>query len=133
MSEQVEALTILHELERDRQRLNRAVTELFNVTLDFRGGVNKDGELVRGVADEFQHALDQELIALEERYLAEERKLPAVDIRTARVNSIVREKHPDLWVKFIALESQEKLLKQTIAGRKGAIGAAQSILRGERG
>lgn len=51
----------------------------------------------------------------------------------ARVNQIVREKHPELWARFLALEAQEKSLRQTISGRKGAIGAAQSILRGERG
>lgn len=130
---QVEELTILQELERDRQRLNRATTELYQVTLDLRGGITTGGEFKRGVADEFQEVLDRELIELEERYLRDERKLPATDIRTARVNQVVREKHPELWARFLALEAQEKSLRQTISGRKGAIGAAQSILRGERG
>lgn len=130
---QVEELTILQELERDRQRLNAATSELYRVTLDFRGGIDQEGELRRGVADQFQDALDTELIAFEERCLAEERKLPATDIRTARVNKIVREKHPDLWTRHVALEAQERSLRQVISGRKSAIGAAQSILRGERG
>lgn len=130
---QVEELTILQELERDRQRLNAATSELYRVTLDLRGGIDADGELRRGVADRFQDALDTELIELEERYLRQEQKLPATDIRTARVNKLVREKHPELWSRFIALEAQEKSLRQVISGRKSAIGAAQSILRGERG
>jgi hypothetical protein len=129
---QVEELTILQELERDRQRLNAATTELYRVTLDFRGGVDQDGVLHRGVADEFQQCLDTELIELEERYLRLEQKLPATDIRTARVNKIVREKYPELWTRYVALEAQERSLRQVISGRKSAIGAAQSILRGER-
>lgn len=129
----VEELTILQELERDRQRLNAATSELYRVTLDLRGGIDQEGEVKRGVADEFQEVLDLELIDLEERYLKREERLPATDIRSARVNKIVREKHPELWSRFIALEAQEKSLRQTISGRKGAIGAAQSILRGERG
>lgn len=132
MTGQVEELTILQELERDRKKLNDAVTALYKVTIDLRGGIDEHGQPLRGVADEFQEALDTELIALEERYLEAEQKLPATDLRTARVNKIVREKHPELWSRFIALEAQEKSLRQTISGRKGAIGAAQSILRGER-
>lgn len=130
---QVEELTILQELERDRQRLNNATSELYRVTLDLRGGIDQDGEFRRGVADEMQEKLDLELIDLEERYLRDEAKLPATDIRTARVNKITREKYPELWSRFIALEAQEKSLRQVISGRKSAIGAAQSILRGERG
>lgn len=129
----VEELTILEELNRDRQRLDRAVSELYNVTIDLRGGLNTAGEFVRGSADEMQAVLDGELIALEDRYLQEGQRLPAADIRAARVNQIVREKHPDLWSRHLVLESRETALKQTISGRKAAIGAAQSILKGERG
>lgn len=130
---QAEPLTILQELERDRQRLNRATTELYQVTLKLRGGVDENSELVRGLADRFQEVWDQELIRLEERYLELGQRPPAEDIRTARVNKIVREKHRELWLEYIALESREKSLKQTISGRKAAINAAQSILKGEKG
>ncbi len=124
---------ILAELRRDRQRLTNATAELFKVTLELRGGVNRDGELVRGVADQLQEQIDLELIALEERYLDQETRLPAADIRAARVNKIVREKHEDLWLRFVSLEAREVSLKRTISSRKQTIGAAQSILNGERG
>lgn len=131
-----EVLTTLHELERDRQRVNNATDELYRVTERLHGGtsVNDAGEPVYkpGVADRYQEVRDNELIALEESYRAREERLPATDIREARVARAVRQKFPELHAEFLALEAQEKALRQAISGRKAAIGAAQSILRGER-
>lgn len=127
-----EVLNILQELESDHRRVNAATTELFKVSRDLHGGIDEQGELVRGVAAEYQDAMDNELIALEERYLFDERRLPAADIRASRVVQAVRTKHPELVDRFRALSAQEQSLKQTISGRKAAISAAQSILRGER-
>lgn len=132
-----EVLTTFQELERDRRRMNEATTELYRVTEQLHGGttVNDDGEPVYtpGVADRYQEVTDNELIALEEGYLSRDQRLPAADIRTARVTRAVRQKHPELHAQYLALEAQEKALTRAISGRKAAIGAAQSILRGERG
>lgn len=131
-----EALTTLHELERDRRRVSNATDELYRVTERLHGGTatGENGQPVYrpGVADRYQEARDNELIALEEAYRAREERLPATDIRAARVARAVRQKHPELHAEFLALEAQEKALRQAISGRKAAIGAAQSILRGER-
>lgn len=128
-----EELTILQELRRDHQRLNAAASALHKTSLDLHGGIDpKTGELKRGVSDQFYEARDNELIEMEERYLHDDRRLPAADIREARVNRAIRQKHPDLYAQFLALEADEKALRQTISSRKAAVGAAQSILRGER-
>lgn len=131
-----EVLTTFQELERDRQRVNAATTELYQVTEQLHGGtsVNEAGEPIyrAGVADRYQEAIDNELIALEEDHLARDQRLPAVDIRTARVTRAVRQKHPELYTEYVALKAQEQALTRAISGRKAAIGAAQSILRGER-
>jgi hypothetical protein len=129
-----EALTILQELRRDHERVGAAATALHKTSLLLHGGTDpQTGEVHRGVDAEYQEAYDEELIALEERCLADERRLPPADIREARVTRAVRQKAPGLLDRHRALAADEKALRQTIASRKAAIGAAQSILRGERG
>lgn len=136
MSSMGEVLTTLQELERDRRRVNEATAELYRVTERLHGGssVNEAGEPVfhPGVAGRYREVRDNELIELEESYRARDERLPAADIREARVARAVRTKHPELHAEYLALEAQEKALTRAISGRKAAIGAAQSILRGER-
>jgi hypothetical protein len=128
-----EVLTILQELRRDRDRISAAATALHKTSLELHGGIDPGtGEIRRGVEAEHQDAYDDELIALEERCLADSRRLPPADIREARVTRAVRQKHPGLLDRYRALKAEEQALKQTISSRKAAVGAAQSILKGEK-
>jgi hypothetical protein len=128
-----EVLTILQELRRDRERISEAATALYKTSLELYGGIDHEtGEVRRGLSDEFNEARDNELIELEERYLTNGQRLPAQDLREARVTRSVRQKYPELYERFLALDATEKALKQTISSRKAAVGAAQSILKGEK-
>jgi len=69
---------------------------------------------------------------MEERYLKREQRLPAADVRNARITKQIRDENPELYGEYLALESTVKTLQQTITNRKAAISAAQSVLRGER-
>ena len=128
-----EVLTILQELRLDRNRISEAATALYKTSLELYGGVDPaTGEVKRGLSDEFNEVRDNELIELEERYIAAGERRPPEDLREAMVTRAVRAKHPELYERFLALDATEKALKQTISSRKAAVGAAQSILKGEK-
>jgi len=129
----MEVLTILQELRRDRDRISEAATALYRTSLELYGGIDHEtGEIRRGLSDKFNEARDIELIELEDRCLTNGQRLPAQELREARVTRSVRHKHPELYERFLALDATEKALKQTISSRKAAVGAAQSILKGEK-
>ena len=129
----VETVDILAELREDSQRIGEATTALYSATVKLDGGFDdQTGEIVTGVRTRWQEAYDEALIELEERYLAEDRRLPAADIRTARVTRQIREHQPELYAEYLALTSRVKLLQTTIQNRKAAVSARQSVLRGER-
>lgn len=120
-----EVIDILGQLRKDSQKIDEASQEL-------EGGIDrKTGEIVRGVRRDYDDAFDDALIDFEERYLAREQRLPALDIRTARVKKAVRTANPELSDSFYALEAYVNQLKRLISSRKAAVSANQSILKGE--
>lgn len=128
-----ETVDILKALREDHFRINNASTELVRCTRKLEGGFDHEtGEVVIGVRTKYQQAFDEALIDFEEKCLREDRRLPAQDIRTARVTRAVRQQHEELYAEFLALDAQVSMLQRTISNRKAAIGAAQSILKGEK-
>lgn len=128
-----ETIEILQALRSDRDKIDRAASELAKRSQELDGGIDLDtGEIVRGLRDRIEEVTDNELIAYEEEALGRGERLPAQDIRAAHVNRRVRAKHGELRDRFLAVEAHVLMLQRLIANRKAAIGAAQSILRGER-
>lgn len=128
-----ETVEILQALRADREKIDRAAGELAKRSQELDGGIDLDtGEIIRGLRDRVQEVTDSELIAFEEEILARGERLPAQDIRAAHVTRRVRLKHGELRDRFLAVEAHVLMLQRLIAARKVAIGAAQSILRGER-
>ena len=129
----VEVIDIMAALRDDHTRISEATTMLAKATIKFDGWLDPEtGELVKGVRQRYQDAYDDALIDLEEDCLKEERKLPPADIREARIKKRLRRDQPNLLDEYWSLEGTVKNLQRTIAGRKVAIGAAQSILKGEK-
>ena len=126
-----EVIDILGQLRKDSVRIDRAATALYEKSQELEGGINADGEVVRGVRWEYEKAWDDELIAFEERCNKRGERLPAVDIRTARVKRAVLEANPELCERFYALEATVAQLQRLISSRKSAVSANQSILKGE--
>lgn len=128
-----EALDILGQLRKDSQRIDEAATELYRASQELEGGIDrKTGEVVKGVRREYEEAYEDALIDFEERYLSREQKMPALDIRTARVKKAVRTAQPELDDKFFALTAYVNQLQRLISSRKSAVSANQSILKGEK-
>jgi len=128
-----EVINIHDELRKDHTRIGNAITALSSASRSFDGWLDQEtGELIKGVRQQYQDAYDDELVALEERYLSAETRLPAADIRRARVTKKLRRDHATLVDEYWTLEGTINNLQRTIAGRKVAISAAQSVLRGER-
>lgn len=127
-----EVIDILGQLRKDSQKIDEAATELYKASQELEGGIDrKTGEIVRGVRRDYDDAFDDALIDFEERYLAREQRLPALDIRTARVKKAVRTANPELSDSFYALEAYCAQLQRLISSRKAAVSANQSILKGE--
>lgn len=128
-----EVINIHEELRKDHARIGNATSALAKASRAFDGWLDQDtGELIKGVRQRYQELYDDALVDLEERYLKDERKLPAQDIRKARITKQLRKDHPTLCDEYWSLEGTINNLQRTISGRKVAISAAQSVLRGER-
>lgn len=132
MSEQAEVINVNACLLEDGAKVKRGSDELWTAMLAFDGGRDKDGQVVKGLRNEYQDIYDRELIAYEEEVIGSGNKLPAADGRAARVRVRVEKLNPELVANYRAREAQIASLKQMIANRKASIGAWQSILRGER-
>ena len=128
-----EVVNIHEALRLDHARVHKATDQLVKASVRFDGFQDMDtGERTVGVRQQWQEAFDDALIAMEEQYLKREQRLPAADVRNARITKQIRDENPELYGEYLALESTVKTLQQTITNRKAAISAAQSVLRGER-
>ena len=126
-----EVIDILGQLRKDSIRIDKAATALYEKSQELEGGIDKAGQVVRGVRWEYEKAWDDELIAFEERYLSRDQRLPAQDVRNARVRRAVEKDNPELCERFHALEATVAQLQRLISSRKSAVSANQSILKGE--
>ena len=126
-----EVIDILAQLRLDSTRIDRAATALYEKSQELEGGIGKDGEVIKGVRWEYDRVWDDALIEFEERYLARDQRLPAQDVRNARVRRQVERDNPELCERFYALEATVAQLQRLISSRKSAVSANQSILKGE--
>lgn len=126
-----EVIDILGQLRKDSIRIDKAATALYEKSQELEGGINQDGEIVKGARWEFNRVWDDALIEFEERYLARDQRLPAQDVRNARVRRAVEKDNPELCERFYALEATVAQLQRLISSRKSAVSANQSILKGE--
>lgn len=131
MPEQAEPINVNACLLDDGLRVKEASTTLWQAMLEFDGGVDHNGEIHKGLRNEYQDLYDHELIQLEDDWPAD-KKLPAAEGRAARARERVAKKDPELVAHYRAKDAQITALKQMISNRKASIGAWQSILRGER-
>lgn len=130
---QVEPINVLAALREAHAQCHQLTGRLARASIALNGGFDLDtGERVKGVATEWQEAVDSELIAFEEEKMTAGEKLPPLDIRTARVTRRARAGNEELYAQFLALDAQVKMLQKTISNRKAEISAAQSILKGEK-
>ena len=127
-----ETIDVIAALREDGQKVKAGSDELWKAMLAFDGGVDTNGELVKGLRNEYQDAFDRELIQLEDDWPAD-KKLPAAEGRAAWARERVAKKDPELVANYRARDAQIAALRQMISNRKASIGAWQSILRGERG
>lgn len=128
-----EVIDILASLREDHARITDATTMLAKASIKFDGWLDPTtGELVKGVRQRYEEVYDDALVDLEERCLADGVRMPPGDLREARVKKQIRRDQPNLMDEHWSLEGTIKNLQRTIAGRKVAIGAAQSVIKGER-
>ncbi len=126
-----EVIDILGQLRKDSIRIDRAATALYEKSQELEGGINSDGEIVRGVRWEYEKAWDEQLLDMERVFNKIGQRLPAQDLRNAHGRRSLLETNPELCERFYALEATVAQLQRLISSRKSAVSANQSILKGE--
>ena len=126
-----EVIDILGQLRKDSIRIDKAATALYEKSQELEGGINQDGEIVRGVRWEYEKAWDEQLLEMERVFNKIGQRLPAQDLRNAHVRQALLESDPELCERFYALEATVAQLQRLISSRKSAVSANQSILKGE--
>lgn len=127
-----EVIDILAQLRTDSARIDEAATELYKASQELEGGIDRrTGEIVRGVRWEYEQAWDDALLEMEATFNKRGERLPALDLRTARVKRTVLRDQTDIAERFYALEAYVAQLQRLISSRKSAVSANQSILKGE--
>lgn len=122
-------------LEEARRGVQAAATELSKLTQDFfHADLDPETGDVKelGIGLRFDIAVKDELAFIYKDAIENERRPPAEDIREALAHRAVQTKQPALWAEFYNTKARIDALRSWISNTKAAIGAAQSILKGER-
>ncbi len=123
---------ILEALDEASKGVQAASTELSKLSEDFHSAkVDDGGEISNGLGLAYKVAVDEEVVAIFELALAEDRRPPPTDVRAAMAERAVRVKRPDLWAEYNATKSRINALKLWVSNQKSVISANQSIRRGE--
>lgn len=124
---------LLRQLEEATVSVRDANADLYRLMVELHGGVDATtGEVVGGIATEYEAAHDRAIISIEEEALRAGRRPPAADLRAARARLLVREQHPDLVIAYTERTARVDALGRWIANQKAVISGLQSVLRGER-
>jgi hypothetical protein len=127
------ATDLLRDLRDAVDGITKANDALYQLTIDLHGGVDAEtGEMTAGLANEYEAAIDREIIAIEESALADGRRIPAADLRAARARLQVRESRPELFRAYVEKTARVEALSKWIAAKKTVVSGLQSVLRGER-
>lgn len=121
------------ELEAAARELDAGSTKLAQMTKEFEGAVDADGEFVPGPGTRYEVAVESKLIEIYDEAIQNDRRPPAEDVRKAMANRAVRTEQPDLYSDWQRLSTEIKALQVWISARKTSISARQSVLKGERG
>jgi hypothetical protein len=112
-------LEILDALDKASKGVQAAATELSDLSQKFHEArIDDNGEIVNGIGLEYKVAVDEEVVAIFELALAEDRKPPAQDVRAAMAERAVRVKRPDLWAEYHATSARIEALKSWIINQK---------------
>lgn len=124
---------ILRQLREVSTAVQEANDELYQLNVELHGGIDaQTGEVIPGIANEYETAFDREIIAIEEGALAAGIRVPAADLRSAKARLRIREKSPRLITVYREKSARVEALSKWIAGQKAVISGLQSVLRGER-
>lgn len=132
LTNQPEPVTILAELQQAARELEAASTRLAqNVKLS-EGKINAAGEFEQGASLRYRIAVETRMLEIYDEAIADEKRPPGEDVRTAKAEAHVRKAEPALFAEHTHFQTDIKALRLFIAARKEAISARQSILKGER-
>ena len=124
---------ILRQLRDAATSVQKANDELYKLQIELHGGIDAEtGEVISGIASQYESALDTEIIGIEEAALAAGMRVPAADLRSAKARLRIREKFPQLIDAYREKTARVDALSRWIAGQKAVISGLQSVLRGER-
>jgi hypothetical protein len=127
------ATDILRQLREAADSLARANDELYNLQVELHGGIDAStGEVIAGLAAQYEAAFDREIIGIEEGAVAAGIRVPAADLRAAKARLRIREHSPELITAYREKTARVEALSKWIAGKKAEMSGLQSVLKGER-
>jgi hypothetical protein len=99
---------------------------------EYEGGITDDGEVVEGVRQRYERALEDISERIYSEYENRSERPPAEAIRYARARQEVEANHPELYQRYHALSASIKKGEVWLRQKRDAISALQTLTKTER-